>query len=327
LALRERRVGGRSLLTVKTSGSTVGGLSQRGEWEVPKPRGRIDFSRVVDEPALAAALQDWAPRLRAVFRTDFVRRAMVVEHAGARIELAFDDGHIGVGSGRRVRRERLLEVELELLDGPVDALLDLAHTLVLGPEGQTAGALHLHPEPRSKAERGYALFAGQAAMPRRAAPLELARDMTVREAFQAASLACLTHLQANEAESRALAHLPPAAAPLPDPEFVHQLRVALRRLRTGLRLFRERAAALRLAYGRDDLSPPQYDLALIAPQLTGVAATEVMAGPEQNASPQSPSMLMSPQIFWGVLIVAVLVLLTLVVRLLRKSDVQSTPAT
>jgi hypothetical protein len=94
-----------------------------------------------------------------------------------------------------------------------------------------------------------------------------------------------------------------------------------------LRLFRERDAALRLAYGRDDLSPPQYDLALIAPQLTGVAATEVMAGPEQTAAPQSPSMLMSPQIFWGVLIVAVLVLLALVVRLLRKSDVQSTPAT
>ena len=49
------------------------------------------------------------------------------------------------------------------------------------------------------------------------------------------------------------------------------------------------------AYGRDDLSPPQYDLALIAPQLTGVAATEVMAGPEQTAAAQSPSMLMSPQ--------------------------------
>lgn len=239
LALRERRVGARRWLTVKTSGSTVGGLSRRGEWEVPKPRGRVDFARVVDEPALAAALQDWAPRLRAVFRTDFVRRAVVVEHAGARIELAVDDGHISVGSGRRARRERLLEVELELLDGPVDALFDLAHTLALGPEGQAARALRLHPEPRSKAERGYALFAGQAAMPRRATPLALARGMAVREAFQAASLACLTHLQANEAEPRALADLPLAGAPLPDPEFVHQLRVALRRLRTGLRLFRE----------------------------------------------------------------------------------------
>jgi hypothetical protein len=94
-----------------------------------------------------------------------------------------------------------------------------------------------------------------------------------------------------------------------------------------LRLFREREAALRLAYGRDDLGPPQYDLALIAPQLTGVAATEVMPGPEQTSAPESPLMLMSPQIFWGVLSVAVLVLIGLVVRLVRKSDVHSTPAT
>lgn len=94
-----------------------------------------------------------------------------------------------------------------------------------------------------------------------------------------------------------------------------------------LRLIRERDAALRLAYGRDDLSPPQYDLALIAPQLTGVAAMEVMPGPEQTSAPESPLMLMSPQIFWGVLGVAVLVLIGLVVRLVRKSDVQSTPAT
>jgi hypothetical protein len=94
-----------------------------------------------------------------------------------------------------------------------------------------------------------------------------------------------------------------------------------------LRLFRGRDAALRLAYGRDDLSPPQYDLALIAPQLTGVAATEVMPAAEQAAAPDSRLTLLSPQIFWGVLGVAVLVLIGLVVRLVRKSDVQSTPAT
>jgi hypothetical protein len=93
-----------------------------------------------------------------------------------------------------------------------------------------------------------------------------------------------------------------------------------------LRLFRERDAVLRLVYGRIDLSPPQYDLALLAPQLTGAAATEVLPGPEETSAPASPVTLMSPQVFWGVLIVAVLVLLTLVVRLVRKSDVHSTPA-
>ena len=90
-----------------------------------------------------------------------------------------------------------------------------------------------------------------------------------------------------------------------------------------LRLFREGNAALRLAYGRDDLSPPEYDLALLAPQLLGSAATEVVPGAEQAAVPSSPTVLMSPQIFWGVLIVSVLVLVALVVRLVRKSDVQT----
>jgi len=94
-----------------------------------------------------------------------------------------------------------------------------------------------------------------------------------------------------------------------------------------LRLIRERDAALRLAYGREDLTAPQYDLALIASQLTGAAATEVVPGPEQTVPEPSPPILMSPKVFWGVLIVAVLVLLALVVRLVRKSDVQSTPAT
>ena len=92
-----------------------------------------------------------------------------------------------------------------------------------------------------------------------------------------------------------------------------------------LRLFRERDAPLRLAYGRDDLSLPQYDLALLAPQLIGVAATEVMPGEEQDAAPAT-NVLMSPQLFWGVLIAAVLVLVALVARLVRQSDVQSTPA-
>lgn len=94
-----------------------------------------------------------------------------------------------------------------------------------------------------------------------------------------------------------------------------------------LRLFRERDAALRLGYGRDDLGPPQYDLALLAPQLIGAPATEVVPGAEQASASSASIVLMSPRLFWGVLIVAVLVLVTLVVRLVRKSDVQSTPAT
>jgi hypothetical protein len=93
-----------------------------------------------------------------------------------------------------------------------------------------------------------------------------------------------------------------------------------------LRLIREQGAALRLAYGRDDLAPPQYDLALLAPQLTGVAATEVVAaGEAPAASTTASSVLMSPTLFWGVLGGAALVLLALIVRLIGKSEIEPTP--
>lgn len=235
VAVRERRIGRRTLLTVKTAGATVGGLSRRGEWEAPRRPGPWDFARFVDQPALAAELDGLAWQLVPVFHTDFVRRRWLLAHGGAHIEVALDQGEIRTGSGTTGRREPILELELELLDGPVDALLDLAHTLVLGPTGWAADALRLRPATRSKAERGYALFLGQSVMPVKAATPPLAPAMHPVAAFQTAALACLTHLQANQ--EPAIWAGPPA--PLPDPEFVHQARVALRRLRTLLRLFRE----------------------------------------------------------------------------------------
>jgi hypothetical protein len=91
-----------------------------------------------------------------------------------------------------------------------------------------------------------------------------------------------------------------------------------------LRLFRERGTALRLAYGRDDLSSPQYDLALLAPQLLGVAASEVTLEAEQAPTAATGAVeLLSPRAFWGVLVVAAIVLLALVVRLVRKTDAEA----
>lgn len=231
MAARSRRVGRRTWLTVKTVGSSVGGLSQRGEWEAPAPRGTPDFAAIVDDPTLAARLRGLADRLQPAFRTDFLRRCTVIEHAGARIEVALDHGHIE--AGQPPRRESLLELELELLDGPVDALLDLAHTVCLGPGGMRGTALRLWPVQRSKAERGYALQADEQPGPARAGVAALQRDGSPVEAWRQTMLSALTHLQANEAAIRAAAD----RGQLPDAECVHQARVALRRLRSALRLF------------------------------------------------------------------------------------------
>jgi hypothetical protein len=93
-----------------------------------------------------------------------------------------------------------------------------------------------------------------------------------------------------------------------------------------LRFFREQGAALRLAYGRSDLASPRYDLALLAPQLLGAAVTEIAAegeGPQSAAG--TTAALVSPRLFWGFLAVAVLVLVGLIARLLKK-EIPSGPA-
>ena len=234
MAVRERRVGRLTLLTVKTAGQSVGGLSRRGEWEAPCRPGVFDFAGLVDDAALADQLASVAWQLVPVFRTDFTRRSWVLQHGPARVEVALDQGFIATGNAQGNHRQPILELELELLDGPVDALLDLAHTLALGPEGQATSALRLLPANRSKAERGYALYMGERLQPVKAAGLQLQAGMHPVQAFRAAALSCLTHLQANEA---GVLH-PGTEGLLPDPEFVHQARVALRRLRTGLRIFR-----------------------------------------------------------------------------------------
>jgi hypothetical protein len=91
----------------------------------------------------------------------------------------------------------------------------------------------------------------------------------------------------------------------------------------AVRLFRPPDLPMRLLYGRNDLGAPRFDLALLAPQVLGNVATEVYAGPEEPAAATASSIatLVSPPVFWASLGVAVVVLLGLIVRLVRREDV------
>jgi uncharacterized protein DUF3999 len=74
---------------------------------------------------------------------------------------------------------------------------------------------------------------------------------------------------------------------------------------------------LRLAYGRQDLSPPRYDLALLAPQVMGAAATEIgAAAPDAAARPEDRQFI-SRTLFWCLLGGAIIILLALIVRLVH----------
>jgi hypothetical protein len=86
-----------------------------------------------------------------------------------------------------------------------------------------------------------------------------------------------------------------------------------------VRLYRGAGATLRLAYGRSDLDRPQYDLALLAPQVLGAPAMEIGAGEEPSSS-STTAPIVSPRVFWTVLSVSVVVLLGLIGRLLKKEQ-------
>ena len=179
----------------------------------------FDFS-IVTDPDLREFLQSLQSELQAVFTTDFTRCAWTLSHGGALIEIALDRGTISAG-GAAAQREPLCELELELLEGASpDPLFDLAIAL--------AADLQLHPEIASKAERGYALADGGAAPgPLRALSSPVTPELSPVEAFRAIALSCLAQLQGNEA----------GAVAGGNPEYVHQARVAIRRLRSAFNLF------------------------------------------------------------------------------------------
>lgn len=214
VALRFRKKGWQWLLTVKSAEPASGGLAMRSEWETPGAPGHWDFAHV-DDDGLRAQLEVVSPRLRPIFTTHFRRTAWLIDFGNSRIEMALDRGHIESDG----RRSPLCEVELELLSGDIADLFALTRAL--------QADLPLRPSVASKAERGYTLFADETPRPYKARLTPLAEEMGPVAAFRQIALACLEQLQRNEA----------GVIAGKDPEFVHQARVALRRLRSALKVF------------------------------------------------------------------------------------------
>jgi len=214
MALRLRRTGRQWLQTLKGGGSVKAGLHQRNEWEIPVSRAALDFSSLQ-----AAEWEEHLPprlrkKLQPVFVTDFNRTSRMLDWQGAQIELCMDHGE--------VRTEQhgtpICELELELKSGEPKRLFELALALL--------EIVPLELEPVSKAEQGYRLLAGYVDKPIKGAVPHLAETSTLAEALQTLIWSCLLHLQGNLR----------GAMTSDDAEYLHQMRVALRRLRVVLRM-------------------------------------------------------------------------------------------
>ena len=221
VALRLRRDGTRRLQTLKID-SGAAGFSSRAEWEMPAPRGRLDVAAFPREEILAATGLDvakLAARLRPWFETRFARKsAPVIVDGATRAEISVDRGYVAAGE----RREPISEIELELKAGDTASLLRYA--------AEIARPLGLALEFESKAERGYRLVAGEAfSPPRKWRRPRLGELATPSEAFSALFAAALTQAGANAR----------GVAQGGDPEYLHQMRVGLRRLRSALLAFRD----------------------------------------------------------------------------------------
>jgi len=217
LSLRVREQGDRFIQTVKSGDPSSFDVLTRGEWEDELAEGYPDPNAAQSGEHLPDGI---AGDLQPFFATDVTRTTFAIEPTPAtRIEAAIDQGEIRVaGDGAA---EPISEIELELKSGDAAALYDVALQLL--------DVAPIRIEPRSKSERGYQLGdeAETASPVVHAEPIALDPAMTVEAALQEIGRACLAHLLHNEAAALAM-----------DPEGVHQMRVAVRRIRSAISAFK-----------------------------------------------------------------------------------------
>lgn len=189
--------------------------------------GGFEFS-MVDDPDIAHRLSRGKVRnsLARVFEARVRCTTWQVESGSATVEVCLERSTLRAGGAGEndpdsARREPVSRLRLTNPGNDYAPLFVLAAELVAA-----APAL---PAVESLADMGARLHDGSRRPPVRSSPLDLRDDDTVIGAFRHIVYACLHHWLANRDG---------AIATPDDPEFVHQLRVAIRRLRAALQVFR-----------------------------------------------------------------------------------------
>lgn len=211
IGLRIRYVDDQRVQTLKTSGQSIGGLHQRQEWETMVSSDTPELDKIPKK--ICELIQT---PLVPVFATNFQRTQWDIQLGDSTIELVLDQGVIKTSQVALP----LHEIELELKSGSAIALYDLALDL--------HNYLPLRIENKSKAARGYELFRAPVYEIIHAEDVHLDKTMTAKQAFIHIVWQELQHLQANEA---AILHGN-------NIEAIHQMRVAVRRLRAGFGIFK-----------------------------------------------------------------------------------------
>lgn len=217
VTLRLRRKGRDWIQTVKDSGATHSGLFERHEWEMVLAQPNLNLPHLL-ATGLDVFKQDGIhAQLQPLFSTHVRRTVHILAGDGWDVELALDDGTLKTAEAEQA----IAEIELEMRHGPAHIAFQLA--------GAIAAALPCRVSTQAKSDRGYDLLTQSVPQAIKAKPLALSADMNTGQALGAIARDCVGHLGANQAAIDG-----PYAA-----EAVHQMRVALRRLRSALKIFKK----------------------------------------------------------------------------------------
>jgi triphosphatase len=205
------------VLGVKSESSSVDGPFARNEIEVRSRDLAPDLTLFDNSTAakLARILGDHP--LEAQFETQVNRQTITIHKGQSEIEVAFDDGGIITGQSR----VPLTEIELELKSGIEPDLYDLAL--------QCAQSLPLKLDFVSKGEKGFRTCGKAGVASVKAETIRLRPRARIDEAATVILSNTLIHFVANLVAFRDTEH----------PESIHQMRVSLRRMRTGLAVFKK----------------------------------------------------------------------------------------
>lgn len=212
VSLRIRQSGDIRTQTIKAAGAKAAGLFARSEWELEV----ADTTPVIDDRTpVAAVLGDAVGTVVPIFTVAVERLTWMIDSDVASIELVLDRGAVSAGD----RQSAVCELELELKRGEPTALFALGRTI--------ASRFPVRLGVVTKSQRGYDLLR-PASSAFKAERVELSRDASAADAFEAVAGSCIRQFRLNE-----IILLDQANA-----EALHQARVSLRRLRSAFSIFK-----------------------------------------------------------------------------------------
>ncbi len=213
-SLRVREVNGRFFQAIKRGSPSA---LEREEHEAEVEGPGLDFEHIGASPlASLSRSQALHQLLRPLFETDIERSSYLFTGSGSLIEVSLDRGLISANG----EAAQVSELELELRQGGLAALFALGRLL--------ASRAPLHLSFISKAERGYLLAQGEFGRAMKSSKPCLQKGIPASEAFKEICRTCLHDFDLNMLALRGS----------DTAEAVHQGRIALRRLRAALALFK-----------------------------------------------------------------------------------------